>query len=154
MEQFQEYLLWRPFIVKTNNNPLTYIMTTPNLDTTQHCWVESLVGFTFSIEYQKGWGNAAADALYSVTLRLDAETVKSILDRVTMGLTGRVDAHDPVVAETDEEIHKHIQEAVIQAKATTMCVNLHVTDWVATQLEDPVLKAVIKLDPPLESTGI
>ena len=33
-EQFQEYLLWKPFIVKTNNNPLTYIMTTPNLDTT------------------------------------------------------------------------------------------------------------------------
>ena len=29
-------------------------MTTPNLDATQHCWVESLLRFTFSIEYQKG----------------------------------------------------------------------------------------------------
>ena len=34
MEQFQGYLLWKTFVVKTNNNPLTYIMTTPNLDTT------------------------------------------------------------------------------------------------------------------------
>ena len=33
-EQFQEYLLWKPFVVKTDNNPLTYIMTTPNLDAT------------------------------------------------------------------------------------------------------------------------
>ena len=43
----------------------------------------------------------------------------------------------------DEEIHKQVQEAAIQARATHMHVNLHVTDWVATQWEDPVLKAMI-----------
>ena len=32
-EQFREYLLYQPFKVRTDNNPLTYIMTTPNLDT-------------------------------------------------------------------------------------------------------------------------
>ena len=32
-EQFQEYLLWKLSFVKTDNNPLTYIMTTPNLHT-------------------------------------------------------------------------------------------------------------------------
>ena len=79
-EQFHKYLLWKPFIVKTDNNPLTYIRTTPNLDATRHCWVESLVGSTFGIKYQKGWDNAAADALSQVILGLDAETVKSILD--------------------------------------------------------------------------
>ena len=108
MEQFQEYLLWKSIVVKTDKNLLTYIITTPNLGATQPCWVESLTWFTFSIEYQKGWDNAAADALSEVTLRIDTETVKSILDRVTMGLTGRADAHDPVVAETDEEIHKQV----------------------------------------------
>ena len=55
----------------------------------------------------------------------------------------RADVHDPVVAETDEEIHKHVWEAAIQARATHMCVNLHVTDWVATNPEDPVLKTMI-----------
>ena len=102
-----------------------------------------LTGFTFSIKYQKGWDNAAADALSCITLRLDAETVKSNLDGVTMGSTGRMDVHDPVVAETDEEIHKCVWEAAIQTRAAHMCVNLHVTDWVATQWEDPVLKAMI-----------
>ena len=53
VEQFQEYFLWKLFIVKTDINPLTYIITTPNLDATQHQWVELLARFMFSIEYQK-----------------------------------------------------------------------------------------------------
>ena len=35
-EDFKEYLLYQPFLVKTDNNPLMYIMTTPNLDATGH----------------------------------------------------------------------------------------------------------------------
>ena len=35
-EHFKEYLLYQPFLVKTDNNPQTYIMTTPNLDSTGH----------------------------------------------------------------------------------------------------------------------
>ena len=33
-EHFKEYLLYQPFLVKTDNNPMMYIMTTPNLDAT------------------------------------------------------------------------------------------------------------------------
>ena len=54
MEHFKEYLLYEPFLVKTDNNPLTYIMTTSNLDTTGHQWVGALVKFSFQVEYQKG----------------------------------------------------------------------------------------------------
>ena len=46
-----------------------------------------------------------ADALSQVTSKLDAETVKSILDGLTMGTIGRADALDPVVVEADEKIH-------------------------------------------------
>ena len=53
-EHFKEYLWYRPFLVKTDNNPLTYIMMTPNLDTTGHQWVGALVKFNFQLEYQKG----------------------------------------------------------------------------------------------------
>ena len=31
-----------------------------------------------------------------------------------MELTGRADAHNPMVAETDEEIHMHVPEAAIK----------------------------------------
>ena len=36
VKQFQEYLLWKPFNVESDNNLLTYTTTTPNLDTTRH----------------------------------------------------------------------------------------------------------------------
>ena len=53
-EHFKEYLLYQPFLVKTDNNPLTYITTTPNLDATGQQWVGALVKFNFQLEYQKG----------------------------------------------------------------------------------------------------
>ena len=71
-------------------------------------------------------------------MRPNAETVKSIVDRVTLGLTGRTGAHNPVVAGTDDEIHKLNQKTAIQARAADVHVNLCVTDWVATQWEDTI----------------
>ena len=50
-EQFKEYLMYQPFTMCTDNNPLTYILTTPNLDTTEHRWVSALARFNFKLEY-------------------------------------------------------------------------------------------------------
>ena len=65
------------------------------------------------------------------------------MDRITVGLTGRADVYNPVVAETDEEMHKCVWEASIQVRATHMHVNLYVTDWVAAHWEDSVPKTMI-----------
>ena len=89
-----------------------------------------------------GHYNVAIDALSWVTLKLNTETMKSILDGVTGGTIERADAHDLVVAKGDEEIHRPVQETAIMAQAA--CVELHVTDWVTTQQEDPMLKTVIE----------
>ena len=53
-EHFKEYLSYQPFLGRTDNNPLTYIMTTSNLNTTVHQWVRTLARFNFQLEYQKG----------------------------------------------------------------------------------------------------
>ena len=110
VEQFKEYLCWKLFVVKTENNPLTYILTIPNLDATWDHWVESLTGFTFSIKYQKGRENAVADALSWDVSKLNAEAVKFILDGVTVGTAGRADAHDLMVAKANERIHQQVEE--------------------------------------------
>ena len=55
---FKEYLPYQPFLVNTDNNPLTYIIMTPNLDATGHQWVGALVQFNFKLEYQKGCDRA------------------------------------------------------------------------------------------------
>ena len=105
-----------------NGQYITYLhFDYSNLDVTQHHWVELLTGFTFSIKYQKGRDNAVADALSGVASKLDAEVVKSILDRVTIGTIGRADVQDLVVTEADEKTHKQGEETAVQVRATHMC---------------------------------
>ena len=89
-EHFKEYLPYQPFLVKTDNNPLTYIMTTPNLNATGHWWVGALARFNFQLEYQKGWGNTVADVLSWVTTHLNPDMVRLILDGVTLGAAHQV----------------------------------------------------------------
>ena len=84
MDHFKEYLLYQPFLVKTNNNPLTYIMSTPNLDATGHRCVSVLAKYNFRLEYQKGRDNAVADALSRVTTHLPLEAIQAVLDGVTV----------------------------------------------------------------------
>ena len=50
-QQFKEYLMYQPFTLRTDNNPLTYVLMTPNLDATGHHWVSALAGFNFRLEY-------------------------------------------------------------------------------------------------------
>ena len=35
-DHFKEHLIYQPFVVQTDNNPLTYLFTTPNLDACGH----------------------------------------------------------------------------------------------------------------------
>ena len=85
-----------------------------------------------------------ADALSHVASKLNTEAVKSILDEVTVGTAGRTDAHDLMVAEANERIHKQVEETAVQAQATHTWVNMHVTDWVAAQQKYPILKIVME----------
>ena len=48
MEHFKEYLVYSPFVVQTDNNPLTYMLMMHNLDTTGHRWVGALASFSSS----------------------------------------------------------------------------------------------------------
>ena len=84
------------------------------------------------------------DALSCVTSKLNAEAVKSILDRVTVGTAGRANAHDLMVAEANKRIHKQVKEAAVQVWASHVHVNLHVTDWVVAQQEDLILIIVME----------
>ena len=48
-----------------------------------------------------------------------------------------------VVAETDDEIQKGSRKLLSKLEPPHIHVNLHVTDWVATQWQNPVLKVMI-----------
>ena len=108
MEHFKEYLLYQPFLVKTDNNPLTYIMATPNLDATGHQWVGALAKFNFWLEYQKGQDNAVADTLSQITTHLGLEAMHAILDGATLGASQRAEGEDPTVIKGDQEREKKV----------------------------------------------
>ena len=80
-EQFREYLQYQPFLVRTDNNPLTYVLTMPNLDAVRHRWVVAMGGYNFEIQYVRGSDNKVADALSCVGGHLDEDNVKELLDQ-------------------------------------------------------------------------
>ena len=115
VNQFREYLQYKPFQVKMDNNPLTYVMTSPNLDATGHRWVAALASFNMSLEYQKGSDNKVADCLSRVTERLDEKSVKALIERAKAGGEGvRVEADDPRLVCKDERLDG---EVVLHARA-------------------------------------
>ena len=79
-DQFKEYLRYRLFTVRMDNNPLTYVMTTLNLDAIGHWWVAAMAGYNMTIEYLKGTDNKVADLMSQVPERLDPETVTILLN--------------------------------------------------------------------------
>ena len=87
-EHFREYLQYssEPFLIRTDNNPLTYVMMTPNLNATGHHWVRALANYNFNIEYLKGHDNSATDILSRMTECLeDDNDMKCLLDGITIG---------------------------------------------------------------------
>lgn len=61
-EKFQEYLLGHKCLVRTDNNPLSYL-TTAKLGATEQRWAAELTVFDFEIQYRSGKDNQNADAL-------------------------------------------------------------------------------------------
>ena len=66
IEHFQTYLLGHRFKVHTDNNPLTYFLMLPNMDAMKQRWINKLVKYDFSLEYQKGKNNTVADTLSQI----------------------------------------------------------------------------------------
>ena len=62
-EKFSDYLMYSPFTVYTDNNPLTYVMTTAKLNATGLRWVAELANYRFNILYRPGKKNGDADGL-------------------------------------------------------------------------------------------
>ena len=58
------------FDVYTDNNPLTYVLTTAKLDATGQRWVAALANYNFDIYYRCGKTNANADALSRIPWRM------------------------------------------------------------------------------------
>ena len=143
-DQFKEYLQYKPFTMHTDNIPLTYVMTTPNLDAIGHWWVSALARYNMTIEYLKGSDNKITDVLSRIPQCLDLGAVTVLLSHAWASNIPRAEADDPRVMEEHSKINEDIiLHAHQMVRHDRQFQNLMNQDSVQTQMQDPVIKHVI-----------
>ncbi|XP_068115048.1 uncharacterized protein [Hyperolius riggenbachi] len=71
-EKFRDYLYYAPtFTVYSDNNPLTYVLSSAKLNATGYRWVAELADFHFTIRYRPGKENVDADSLSRMPLNIE-----------------------------------------------------------------------------------
>ena len=80
-EKFRDYLYGNQFDVYTDNNPLTYVLSSAKMDATGHRWLAALSIYDFKLTYRSGKSNGDADGLSrrpQETTEIFPEVVKAI----------------------------------------------------------------------------
>ena len=155
-EQFHEYLSpygknRNEFVVRTDNNPLTYIFSSANLDAAGQHWVARLASYNFSLEYQKGKDNTVADFLSQMNEHLPEEEVQEYLNKIPYpGVKAVLDNAITPIKERAElgvqpssDCQDVCQEGTVEARPARLA-STNVTDWKREQKDDPVLYQVVK----------
>ena len=155
-EQFHEYLSpygknQNEFVVHTDNNPLTYIFSSANLDAAGQCWVACLASYNFSLEYQKGKDNTVADFLSWMNEHLPDEEVQEYLNKIPYPGVKAVlnNAIMPIKEHAEQGVWPSLdcqdvcQKEMVESRPARLATT-NVTDWKLEQKEDPVLYQVVK----------
>ena len=152
-KQFREYLQYQPFLVRTDNNPLTYVLTTPNLDTVGHRWVAAMAGYNFEIQYIRGLDNKVAEALSHVGGHLDEDNIKELLDQSAIkellshamhyGMP-QAESDDPRVTQEHEKAEGEIiMQVQMLAETKKNYQNLADSQWVIAQRGNQAIRLVM-----------
>ena len=127
-----------------DNNKLTYVLTTPNLDALGHRWVAALAGYNMTIRYFKGSNNKVADALSWIEARLDLDTVTELLNHMKACTPAWAETDDIRIIEEEERADQEVILRTVQlARQDKEFCNLRTKDWHPAQLMDPVIPNVL-----------
>ena len=144
-EKFHEYLYGtKPFEVITDNNPLTYVLTSAKLDACGQGWVAKLANYNFSIKYRCGVSNTEADALSrikwpeAISEKLDTENGcmdTHVINAILTGAVTKSSLIESVSCSTD----------VIPTELDKNTSKLSNINWMKEQRLDPNLGVIIRL---------
>ena len=153
-EQFHEYLSLygknrNEFVVCTDNNPLTYIFSSANLDAAGQQWVAHLASYNFSLEYQKGKDNTVADFMSQMSEHLPEEEVQGYLNKIPYPWVKVVlnNAITPIEECAEQgarptlDCQGDCQEETVETRPARLATT-NVTNWKQEQKEDLVLYQV------------
>lgn len=144
-DKFKEYLYGaKEFEVYTDNNPLTYILSTAKLDACGQRWVAELANFNFNLHYKPGASNIDADALSRIIwpdVLTGVEEDKfaclsaNAVQAACIGATGCSNFMDSISFTT---------QVIPLQSYVPIQAGLCKDDWVQLQSQDPDLKVVIE----------
>ena len=137
-QRFHEYLYGGTFEVYTDNNPLTYVLTSAKLDAMGQRWIASLANYDFKIFYRSGHLNVDADSLSRIPWDME-QTYDTPLDTVLVKsaiIQSRVNIKIPM-----------FPNALVTANELVICSDLQLSksQWRHEQRNDFSLKRLIEL---------
>ena len=138
MEKFHEYVYGGHFEVYTDNNPLTYILTTAKLDATGQRWVASLANYNFKIFYKSGKLNVEVDALLCIPWdstqveHMEPLIVKTMLQSKLESEISFPEEHLPV-------------NLLLKSMTVDTTLKLTQKDWVKEQMDDVDVNKIVQL---------
>ena len=146
-EKFHEYLYGSNlFEVYTDNNPLTYVLSSAKLDACGQRWVAKLANYNFTVKYKCGLSNVEADALSRISWpEILAETEDLDVDLKCM------DTHVVNAILTGCRSKSSLIESVscsskiIPPELSQDSDSSSNIDWMKEQRADPNLTVIIKL---------
>ena len=124
----------------TDNNPLTYVLTTAKLDATGQQWVAALALYNFRIYYRSGKTNVNADALSRIPWSIE-EMAQSC-------------SYEPLAikAITMKSIQiemPEVEECLVSKAAAFFAQdyvpNMSISEWQTSQQEDESIAKIVKL---------
>ena len=130
-EKFHDYLYGNEFTVMTDNNPLTYVLSSAKLDATGHRWVAQLANYHFTLKYCTGTSNRVADALSRVQW---PEVTCGIIHQV-LGVHVSQDCPIEGFCFSQQSVPNELDDM-------PDCLGEGI-DWLVEQGKDPVIKEVL-----------
>ena len=146
-EKFHEYLYGSNlFEVYTDNNPLTYVLSSAKLDACGQRWVAKLANYNFTIKYKSGLSNVEADALSRISwpeILADTEDLDVDLNCMDTHVVNAILAGSRSKTSLIESVScssKIIPPELSQDSDSSSNIN-----WMKEQRADPNLTVIIKL---------
>ena len=104
-EKFHDYLYGTKFEAVTDNDPLTYILTSAKLDATWQRWVAALSSYNFDLTHRSEMKNADGDGLSRLprpdNMEINTDNSRTNSDNVTMDSVGIKTDRDRPRTDTD-----------------------------------------------------
>ena len=148
-EQFRDYLYYAPeFVVYTDNNPLTYVLTTAKLNATGLRWVGELAEFNFEIRYRPGKSNTDADSLsrlpadFKVYMDSCSEIISPESLQASISAVNALANGDSIWLTSLTDKEEELPQDDVLFPPT--CNQVRVIDLVKGQQEDPSIGRVLK----------